>query len=65
MYDWELDSYLVSKNNIISNNEYKYICETCPQIDHVKYNAYGNYFEVWTKDGNHFMFQVYYIGENG
>lgn len=65
MYDWELDDYLVSKNNIISNKEYKYICETCPQIDHVKYNAYGNYFEVWTKDGNHFMFQVYYIGENG
>ena len=65
MYDWELDDCLVSKNNIISNKEYKYICETCPQIDHVKYNAYGNYFDVWTKDGNHFMFQVYYIGENG
>lgn len=65
LYSWELENYLASKNNIVSNKEYKYICKTCPQIDHIKYNAFENCFDMWTTDGNHFRFQVYYDGEKG
>lgn len=60
MYDWELKNYLNERNNALSSKEYLYVCDTCPQISRVKYNAFDNCFEVWT-DCSYFRFQVYRV----
>lgn len=60
MYDWELQNYFKERNYRLSNKEYFYICSTCPQINHVKYNSFEGNFEVWT-DCNYFKFDVYCI----
>jgi hypothetical protein len=59
MYDWEFQNYLTERNYKLTNNEYLYICNTCPQISRVKYNSFGDTFEIWT-DCNYFKFEVYY-----
>ena len=59
MYDYELLNYLQSRDWNISNKEYIYICNTCPQINHVKYNSFEDNFEVWTNQ-SYFKFCVYY-----
>lgn len=63
LYSWKLENYLVSKNNTISNKEYKYIYKTYLQINHIKYDAFENRFDMWTINGNYFRFKVYYKGE--
>ena len=37
MYDWELQNYLNQKNNRLTAEEYLHICNTCPQLRHIKY----------------------------
>lgn len=59
MYDWELSQYLNEKKYILTHKEYLYVCNTCPQINHVKYDAFTDDFEVWTDGGCHFRFKVY------
>lgn len=59
MYDWELRNYLEERNYRLTNKEYIYICNTCPQLYHIKYNAFENNIEAWS-DYNHFKFYVYY-----
>ena len=63
MYDYELQNYLNQKNNKLTAEEYLYVCNTCPQLRHIKYNAFGDYFEAWSDDNNYFKFQVYRINE--
>ena len=58
MYDWEIQNYLIERNDVLESKEYLHLLKTCPQIKHVKYNAFGNYFEIWT-DCNYFKFTVY------
>ena len=58
MYDWEIQNYLKERNNMLSSEEYINICRTCPQINHIKYNAFENCFEAWTQY-NYFKFKVY------
>ena len=58
MYDYEILSYLEDKYFKLSNKEYMYICSTCPQINHIKYNSFEDKFEIWT-DCNYFKFDVY------
>ena len=58
MYDYEIFNYLQSKNGSLSSDEYIYICNTCPQIKHIKYNAFEDKFEIST-DCNKFKFYVY------
>lgn len=59
MYDWEIQNYLKERNYTLTNDEYIYICNTCPQISCVEYNAFENNFEIWT-DCDYFKFYVYY-----
>lgn len=59
MYDWELNHYMQERNYVLSNKEYAYVCRTCPQINHVKYNAWSNKFEIWSYDGGYWLFSVY------
>ena len=58
MYDWELQNYLNERNNVLSNKEYIYVCNTCPQLNHIRYNSFNNYYEAWS-NYNYFKFQVY------
>jgi hypothetical protein len=60
MYDWELRQYLEVRGYKLSTNEYLHVCYTCPQINHVKYDAFSDDFEVWTDDRNYFRFKVYH-----
>lgn len=59
MYDWELQNYLKQKDNKLTSDEYLYVCNTCPQLRHIRYNEANNYFEAWSDDHNYFRFQVY------
>ena len=63
MYDWELESFLLSKNYTLSSKEYLEICDVCPQIQRSRYNAFDDSFLIWT-DEHCFKFFVYYDGEN-
>lgn len=58
MYDWEIENCLRDNNYSLSSKVYIDICKNSPQIKHVKYNAFENYFEIWT-DCNYFKFSVY------
>lgn len=58
MYDWEIQNYLQERNNIISHKEYLHICNTCPQIAHIKYDTFNDIYEMWS-DCNYFKFKVY------
>ena len=47
------------RNYNLSNKEYIYVCNTCPQINHVKYDAWSNRFEMWSDVGSYWNFSVY------
>lgn len=59
MYDWELKRFLQERQYQLESKEYLYMCNTCPQINHVKYNAFEDCFEIWT-DCDYFKFKVYH-----
>lgn len=59
MYDWELTQYMRDREFKINSKEYIYICNTCPQINHVKYNAWEGKFHMWSDNGCHWSFYVY------
>ena len=59
MYDYEIQRYLEERNYNLSNKEYFYVCNTCPQINHIKYDAWSNKFDLWTMDGSHWAISVY------
>ena len=61
MYSWEIDKIIKSNNGQLSSSVYLEISDInkSPQIDRIKYNAYSNYYSIWTKDGWHWSFQVY------
>lgn len=60
MYDWELHSYLKERNYNLNHLEYDYVCKTCPQLNHIKYEPYEDLFKMWSNDGEYFEFKVYY-----
>lgn len=59
MYDWEINQILQQNQNNIDSETYLHICSTSPQINYIKYEPYGNFFEMWSNDGMHFKFTVY------
>ena len=58
MYSYEIDQLLKNKSYIINANDYVKICNTSPQIDKIKYESFGNYFYIRTKDGYSWNFSV-------
>lgn len=63
MYSYEIDK-IIKENNY---NIPSYLYETAlssPQISHVKYDSYGDYFEIWTNDGWYWKFRIF-LEENG
>ncbi len=62
MYTWEIEELLKLKKYILYTDEYLNMIKTSPQIYRVKYNAYDNTIETWTKEENnsskHFKYKV-------
>ena len=63
MYSNEIDSIMKQNGYIISANTYINICSTSPQIIHIHYEAFGDYFEIWTDDRYEWKFKVLREGE--
>lgn len=61
MYSLEIDRIINNFNHRLPSSVYFEISDIDknPQIDHIKYDAYSNYFTIWTKDGWCWNFQVY------
>ena len=59
MYDWELANYLRDKNHNLSASEYIYVCNTCPQLRQISYDAYSNMFTAISDNNEYFRFKVY------
>ena len=58
MYSWEIDKILNENNFAINAETYIQIISTSPQINHIKYQAFGDYFEIWTDDRYEWKFKV-------
>lgn len=58
MYSWEITETLKNNNNEINSETYIKIIHKSLQINHVKYNAYSDSFEMWDKDGMYWNFRV-------
>lgn len=58
MYNFEIDNILRENNYNIPSHVYEIILSS-PQIDHVKYSPYGDYFEIWTNDGCYWKFKIF------
>ena len=63
MFSWEIDKILNENNFIINAETYIQIISTSPQINHIKYQAFGDYFELWTDDRYEWKFRVFKEGE--
>lgn len=59
MYSYEIDKIIKSQNYNIDSVTYLNICNTSPQINHVKYSAFEDYFEFWDNEGSYWKFNVY------
>ena len=55
----EIDNIMEQSNYNISSDTYLNIIQTTPQIDHIIFKPYGNYFEMWSDDGRYWKFSVY------
>ena len=63
MFQWEIDKILSENNFAINAETYIQIISTSPQINHIKYQAFGDYFEIWTDDRCEWKFRVFREGE--
>lgn len=57
MYSYEIQKILETNGYIISPGTYTEICDTSPQINHIKYNPYSNSF-IMEADGYCWDFTV-------
>ena len=60
MYNYEIRNYLQERNYSLNQKDYQYIVDTCPQINHIKYEPYDDIFNVWTVDCEYFEFKFHY-----
>lgn len=58
MYSQEIEELFKLRNYLISVKEYLRILETSPQINHIKYNPFNDYFDIWTDDRYYFKTKV-------
>lgn len=65
MYSYEITNIMNQQNFNIDPNIYINIIQTSPQIDRVIYKPFGNYYEMWDKDGCYWKFNVNKINMKG
>ena len=61
MYSYEIDNIIKQNNYNLSSTTYIDICTTSSQINHVKYEPYGDYYEICTSDGYYWKINVYKV----
>ena len=59
MYSYEITDIMQRHNNNINADTYIYIIQTSPQINHIIYRPFGDYFEMWSDDGYYWKFTIY------
>lgn len=59
MYSYEISQLFLENNYHIDAKTYLYIIKTSPQIRHVAYKAFGNYFEIVDDQNNYWKFTVF------
>lgn len=59
MYSWEINQFLEHRNYNIDSEDYLKICNSSNQISKIKYEPFGDYFEIWTNDNYYWKFSVY------
>ena len=57
MYSWEICNELEKYNYLIPSEIYKEICDS-PQIKNIKYESFGDCYELYTNDGYYWKFRV-------
>ena len=57
MYSWEISQILEQNSYNVTVDVYNEICKSS-QISRVKYEAFGDYFEIWTKDDYYWKITV-------
>lgn len=58
MYDYEILEIMKQYNYHIPSKILSEI-ELSPQLDHRHYESYGDYYEIWSKNGLYVKFTVY------
>ena len=58
MFSWEIDKILNENNFEINAETYIQIISSSPQIIRTHYEAFGDYFEIWTEDRYYWKFMV-------
>lgn len=59
MYSIEIDQKFKSENYHIDSDTYINICQSSPQVTHIKYNPYDGSFDLWTNDNYYWKINVY------
>lgn len=59
MYSYEISNIMHEYNNSIDASTYINIIQTSPQINHIIYKPFEDYYEMWDKDGNYWKFTVH------
>lgn len=59
MYSYEITKILQEQNYNIDSKTYLHICNTSPQLTHIKYHPYENFFEMWDDKNNYWKFTVH------
>ena len=57
MYSWEISQILEQNSYNVTVDAYNEICKSS-QISRVKYEPFGDYFEIWTKDDYYWKITV-------
>ena len=64
MYSHEITQTMESNNYNIDSEIYFQICNSSPQIDHIKYDPCERCHEMWSNDGYNWKFKVYQQKDN-
>ena len=64
MYSWEIQNKLQKENYILTGEEYIDICKNSPHISRIKYNDFGDSYEMWTTDNYYWKFSLTRKGDN-
>lgn len=57
MFSYEIEKIIKEKNYTISSIDYNNICQSS-QIIKLKYDPYGDMYELWTNDNYYFKFKI-------
>lgn len=62
MYSYEIDNIVKENNYNVPSSVYETLI-SLPQINHIKYDAYSDDFQIWTTDGYYWKIKIYFLEE--